>query len=322
MKTKIKAVKLTDQTEDITDNEKDNEEKEVSRLLRKIRKNDKSQNSRFSNLFILFVSILLFFVTGLYKNSFLNLIFLIVIILFHEFGHLLAMKFFKFKNLKLFFIPLFGAAVTGKSSNNDGFKNCLISLFGPLPGIIAAIILMFFLKDNQLVRQIALISLIINGFNLLPILPLDGGNIINSILFNRNKYLQVLYQIFTVAAIFILAIDLKSIFFAILGLLIIFTIKPIYVKSVIVSKVKSLNQNLSYDIKDPNIKSTISIIYDIMRKKYPRYLKKDIDSIFIADIIERLNYKSPSIAKSITVLFLYFLVSAIALVAISVLSYS
>ncbi len=322
MKSKIKSVKSNDQTEDVTDIEKDNVEKEVIRLLRLIRKNDKSRNSKFSNLFILFVSILLFFVTGLYKNSILNIFFFIVIILFHEIGHLMAMKFFKFKNLKMFFIPFFGAAVTGKSSNNDGFKNCLISLFGPLPGILAAIILMLFLKDNQIARQIALISLIINGFNLLPILPLDGGNIINSIIFSRNKYLQVLYQIFTVAGILILAIDFKSIVFAILGILIIFTIKPIYVKSVIVSKVKSLNQNLSYDIKDSYVKTTISIIHDIMRIKYPRYLKKDIDSIFIADIIERLNYKSPSISKSIIMFFLYFLVSAIALVAISVLSYS
>ena len=322
MKSKIKAVKSTDQNENIIDVEKDNEEKEVNRLLRKIRKNDKSKNSRFSNLFILFISILLFFVTGLYNNSFLNLFIFFGIILFHEFGHLLAMKFFKFKNLKLFFIPLFGAAVTGKSSNNDGFKNCLISLFGPLPGILAAIILLLFLKDNQIVRQIALISLIINGFNLLPILPLDGGNIINSILFSRNKYLQVLYQIFTIAGIFILAIDFKSIIFAILGLFIIFTIKPTYVKSVITSKVKSLNQNLTYDIKDSNVKTTISIIYNIMRNKYPQYLKKDIDSLVIADIIERLNYKSPSIAKSIIMIFLYFLVSVTALVAISVLSYS
>jgi len=93
-------------------------------------------------------------------------------------------------------------------------------------------------------------------------------------------------------------------------------------KSVIASKVKSLNQNLSYDIKDSNIKATISIIYNIMKNKYPQYLKKDIDSLVIADIIERLNYKSPSIAKSIIMIFLYFLVSAIALVGITVLSYS
>ena len=49
---------------------------------------------------------------------------------------------------------------------------------------------------------------------------------------------------------------------------------------------------------------------------------KKYKEIVIADIIEKLNYKSPLIAKSIIMLFLYFIVSAIALVGITVLSYS
>ena len=51
------------------------------------------------------------------------------------------MRIFHYRNLRMFFIPLFGAAVTGRNWNVPGWKKALVSLAGPLPGIALGIFL-------------------------------------------------------------------------------------------------------------------------------------------------------------------------------------
>ena len=60
---------------------------------------------------------------------------LIPILLFHEFGHYVAMRVFGYQDLRMFFIPLFGAAVSGRHYNVPGWKKAIVSLAGPVPGI-------------------------------------------------------------------------------------------------------------------------------------------------------------------------------------------
>src|SRR5262249_41808157 len=43
------------------------------------------------------------------------LIMMVPILLFHELGHLLMMRLFHYRNTRMFFIPFFGAAVTGRN---------------------------------------------------------------------------------------------------------------------------------------------------------------------------------------------------------------
>ena len=66
---------------------------------------------------------------------------IIPVLLFHEGGHWAAMRLFRYRNLRMFFIPLFGAAVTGQNWNVAGWKKALVSLAGPLPGIALGVVL-------------------------------------------------------------------------------------------------------------------------------------------------------------------------------------
>ena len=43
---------------------------------------------------------------------------LLVVLLIHELGHFFAMRLFNYTNVKLFFIPLLGAYVSGKKNNH------------------------------------------------------------------------------------------------------------------------------------------------------------------------------------------------------------
>ena len=61
----------------------------------------------------------------------------------------------------MFFIPLFGAAVSGKSINISNAKKAIVSLAGPLPGIILGIVLSFiyFRTDSPMAKQFAIMFL-------------------------------------------------------------------------------------------------------------------------------------------------------------------
>jgi hypothetical protein len=61
---------------------------------------------------------------------------LLVVLLIHELGHFFAMKLFNYNNVKLFFIPLLGAYVSGKKTIISQRQMSIVILAGPLPGII------------------------------------------------------------------------------------------------------------------------------------------------------------------------------------------
>ena len=54
---------------------------------------------------------------------------------------------------------------------------------------------------TPLLEKVALISLILNGINLLPVLPLDGGWVLHAILFSRHFMLETAFQIFAAATL-------------------------------------------------------------------------------------------------------------------------
>ena len=51
-------------------------------------------------------------------------------LLCHEAGHFLAMRRFGYKNVRLFFIPFFGAATAGVGTTAVGWQRVVVSLAG------------------------------------------------------------------------------------------------------------------------------------------------------------------------------------------------
>lgn len=130
----------------------------------------------------------------------------------HELGHFFAMKIFGYKELKLFFIPLLGALVSGKKDEISQRRRSLILLAGPIPGIIIGIILLFtahFTQNQDLVIP-AYIFIFFNTFNLLPILPLDGGNFLFTLFLNKKDNLQIIFTVISMIGFLVIAIFLKE----------------------------------------------------------------------------------------------------------------
>ena len=118
------------------------------------------------------------------------------VLFFHELGHYLAMRVFKYRNVRMFFLPGFGAAVSGRHFNVAGWKKAVVSLLGPVPGIWAGAALggCAIFAGNDLLAEIALMLIGLNVFNLLPIVPLDGGWLWNSMLFSRAPWLELVFK--------------------------------------------------------------------------------------------------------------------------------
>jgi Zn-dependent protease len=146
---------------------------------------------------ILLVSLLVFVLAGTRQFSWSYLIILVPVLFFHELGHYVAMRLFRYRNLRMFFIPFFGAAVVGQHYNVPGWKKVVVSLMGPVPGIIlgAGIGGLGIVFQNILMMRIALVALILNGSNLLPVLPLDGGWVFHALLFRRNPMLEAVFRV-------------------------------------------------------------------------------------------------------------------------------
>ena len=128
---------------------------------------------------------------------------LVPILFVHELGHYLAMRGFGYRNVRMFFLPMLGAAVSGRSFNVAAWKQAIVTLAGPLPGIVLAIPLgiVGLITHRPWMNEAALLALVINGFNLLPILPLDGGRVAQLLLFRRAPMLDVAFRVVACAAV-------------------------------------------------------------------------------------------------------------------------
>lgn len=150
---------------------------------------------------------LLFFITaGLFLGSFgltlsfTSVLILLATILFHELGHVAAMWFFGFGNLQIIFLPFLGAVALGRQRNIPTYQRVLIALAGPLPGLVAGLVLLavstaWGFADAPIVQEATGCLLALNFFNLLPIMPLDGGQVLHALLFCRFPILEALFII-------------------------------------------------------------------------------------------------------------------------------
>jgi stage IV sporulation protein FB len=145
------------------------------------------------------VSLALFLVFGYYffGQGWAWVIILTAVVVFHEMGHFLAMKFYKYKELGIFFIPLMGAYVSGKKQEVSQKQSAIILLAGPLPGIILGLLSHFIAiaTDISYFDTIALMLIFLNLLNLLPVYPLDGGQLLHRLFLDDYNILSKLFVV-------------------------------------------------------------------------------------------------------------------------------
>jgi stage IV sporulation protein FB len=128
-----------------------------------------------------------------------------VVLFIHEMGHLLAMKYFRYGNVNMLFIPLLGALVSGEKRNVPYRHEVIVLLAGPVPGIILGMMLLAFPFDfiYGYNKEAAEIFIFLNLFNMLPLYPLDGGRIMGKLFTQGKNIVEIFF--YSLSAIALLA---------------------------------------------------------------------------------------------------------------------
>lgn len=103
--------------------------------------------------------------------------FFVALLLVHETGHVIALRREGIKASTPMFIPFLGAVISARSLGENALAEARVGLAGPILGSIgaAACVVLWQLTGNELWRALAFTGFFLNLFNLLPVVPLDGG---------------------------------------------------------------------------------------------------------------------------------------------------
>ena len=156
-------------------------------------------------------SLAFFLVIGyfFFRHNWTLVLVLTAVVVFHELGHFVAMKIYKYQDLGIFFIPLLGAYVSGKKQEVSQTQSAIILLAGPVPGIFLGILLHFLAvsTDIDYLENVARILIFLNVLNLLPVYPLDGGQLLHRLFLDEYNILGKIFVILSVALMSWIAIS-------------------------------------------------------------------------------------------------------------------
>lgn len=108
---------------------------------------------------------------------------LIGLIFVHEMGHWLEARRQGLNVTAPLFIPFLGASIFLKEHPESAWREFQLAIAGPLLGSLGAFAVWAVAEaeDSNKLRAIAFLGFFINLFNLLPVVPLDGGRIVAAI---------------------------------------------------------------------------------------------------------------------------------------------
>ncbi len=101
----------------------------------------------------------------------------VVLLLVHEMGHVFQLRREGIEASAPMFIPFLGAVVAAKSLGDNAAAEARVGLAGPILGSLGALIplAIWLLTGEEFWQALAFVGFFLNLFNLLPVLPLDGG---------------------------------------------------------------------------------------------------------------------------------------------------
>lgn len=119
---------------------------------------------------------------------------LILCLVFHEYGHIKAMKYFGLKTKGIYLIPFVGGLALSDDKINTRWQDIVISIMGPFFGLILSLACLvgYWLTDIEILAGLAVFNALLNLFNMLPVLPLDGGHVLKSIAFSINSKVGII----------------------------------------------------------------------------------------------------------------------------------
>jgi Zn-dependent protease len=263
------------------------------------------------NLVIVVGSLLLFVLIGAVNADPLGILLVLTVLLIHELGHLAGMKVFGYRDVQMFFIPLFGAAVSGTETNPSGAKRAVVSLCGPVPGIALGIMcaVLFRATGQRVFADGARTFLILNTFNLLPLVPLDGGHCIEAILFARTPTHRALSSVGAGFALALIAIVARDVVFGIIAFFVLASVRHAYFSGKLAAQIRrelAQQGEPGSDVRDQIPSRYIERMIPLLEQRLPEQMCTAPGiAMAVRNIWNMVWFKPPSALTSAFLLLLY-----------------
>jgi Zn-dependent protease/CBS domain-containing protein len=136
-------------------------------------------------------------------HSLFFLVLLFLCVLLHEFGHIFTARAFGVSTPYVTLLPIGGVAQLERIPE-EPWKEFLIAIAGPAVNVIITIALVTFAGAHlqmsaatgidsmniPMVDRLAMVNLLLAGFNLIPAFPMDGGRVLRAILASRLGFVR------------------------------------------------------------------------------------------------------------------------------------
>lgn len=245
---------------------------------------------------ITILSIIVFALTfSLITDNYVLISIIVGALFFHELGHFIMMKIFGYKNLSMLFIPFIGAMVSGKKKIYSQIERSLMVMAGPVPGVLLGFILLNYGLENDgvITIQIGSILIFLNVMNLIPLDPLDGGQLLQTLYFKKYELFQFILSITTSVGLVVLGLIMNSWIITAFGVIMGFRIKSKHKMYLVRNnmRLKKLRYEVNYeDLSDKTyqkIKSVVETHTPILKEikensnieKYNQIIARQVDKV-------------------------------------------
>lgn len=170
-----------------------------------------------------------------------SMLIIVAVLVFHEGGHLLGMRLFGFRDTQLLFLPFLGGAAVGRDSVVlKPWQNLVMLFLGPLPGLFIGMALIAFgVLSPPWVHELALVLIFLNAFNLLPFLPLDGGQIVGTVFAGSFPFLKVAFTAISGLAVIGISLSVPGVtLLLVVGLFMLLRLPGEYQQAVLIRRLR------------------------------------------------------------------------------------
>ena len=159
---------------------------------------------KFNNNFIQILLVILSIIVYTISFNFYISVSLVTAIILHELGHFCAAKKLKLSVQGCYLIPYVGGALILSDDYQSYKQQAIVALAGPISGTILATILyiVYVITGNLHLGSLLYIVSVINICNLLPLSPLDGGQVIYSIISSFSNKMGLWWKSISILVMF------------------------------------------------------------------------------------------------------------------------
>ncbi|MBU2020053.1 MAG: hypothetical protein KJ941_10460 [Bacteroidetes bacterium] len=190
---------------------------------------------------VLFVGSFLWF----FQDSIWFVLSLLLVLLIHELGHFLFMKKFNYKNVRMLFVPFMGAFVQGNKEKYSQKESFLVVLAGPIPGLIIGLSLFYYAihTQNAMFLTLSFLFILLNEVNLLPLDPLDGGQLFRLLVQKNEDLFQLIFSLISSITLIIIGYLIDSWVLMAFGFLMSFRVRNVQKNMTIRKEMTAENLN-------------------------------------------------------------------------------